>query len=366
MKFNINKEILVDTLQKVLGPTTTKQNFPVLNSVLLTCQDDTITFTATDLDTTITSSQKGGVVNSGKVLVPMKRLLSIVRELPPQEITVEATKSSLLISCGKIEFKVNTLDSEEFPQQPQENKSTSLIKILPQELEEMIKLTSFCVGYEDVSYVLGGVLFEIEKNKINLVATDGKRLAFCQKPLPINQPELKTKISFILPIKAVAELYKLLKEQETEVYLSVATNNIGFDFSDTHFVARPLEGEFPSYSQYIPSKGKEDLVVDRKNLLFALRRANLLSTQDHQGVVLNLKKNNLIISKNTPQLGEVKEELGVNYDGGGFSIGFNPVYLIDVLKNLEDKDICINFSGVDKPAVLRREGYVYLLLPIKI
>lgn len=365
MKFNINKEILVESLQKVLGPTTTKQNFPILGSVLIATTSDKVILTATDLDTTIICSQKGDIVTSGKVAIPMKRFLSIARELPPGEITLEATKTSLLIKCGKIEFKVNILNAEEFPQLP-ESKSTSLIKILPQELEEMIKLTSFCVGYEDVSYVLGGILFEIEKNKINLVATDGKRLAFSQKNLPINQPELKTKVSFILPVRAVTELYKLLKEQEGEVYLSVGSNSIGFDLEQTQFIARPLEGEFPNYSQYIPAKGKDSLVADRKNLLFALRRAHLLSTQDHQGVTFGLKKNHLVVTKNTPQLGEVKEELEVEYNGGALEIGFNPTYLIDVLKNLEDKDVCINFFGADKPAVLRKEGYVYLLLPIKI
>ncbi|MCF7908192.1 MAG: DNA polymerase III subunit beta [Candidatus Omnitrophica bacterium] len=365
MKFNINKEDLVDKLQTVLGPTTTKQNLPVLSSVLIVATEDSVTFTTTDLDTTIISSQKVNVSASGRIAIPMKRFTTIIRELPPQEITIEVVKNNLSIRCGKIEFKINTLNAEEFPQPP-ENKNTSLIKILPQELEEMVKLTSFSVGYEDVSYVLGGILFEIEKNKINLVATDGKRLAFFQKSLPINQPELKTKISFILPIKAVNELYKLLKEQNEEIYLSVGGSGVSFDFRNTQFMARSLEGEFPDYSQYIPAKGKDNLVVDRKKLLFALRRANVLSTQDHQGVNLTLKKDNLVISKTTPQLGEVKEELEVEYGGGSLNIGFNPTYLIDVLKNLEDETICVNFSGDDKPAVLRREGYVYLLLPIKI
>ncbi|MBU2043874.1 MAG: DNA polymerase III subunit beta [Candidatus Omnitrophica bacterium] len=365
MKFILNKDILVENLQRVFGPTTTKQNFPVLTSVLITTVNNVVVFTTTDLDITVISSQKTNESTPGQVVIPMKRFFSVIRELPPQEVSIETVKNNLLIKCGKVEFKINTLNNEEFPKPP-ENKNASLIKLISQELEEMIKLTSFAVGQEDVSYVLSGVLFEIEKNQITLVSTDGKRLAVTQKPLPINQPELKEKISFILPIKAIIELHKLVKEHNGEIYLSVNNNAVEFNLKETQFIARTLEGEFPNYSQYIPTENKDVLTINRKNLLFALRRASLLSTQDHQGVTLTLKKDNLIVWKNTPQLGEVKEEIGVGYNGAGLEIGFNPGYLIDALKNLEDETITINFFGTDKPAVLKKEGYVYLLLPIKI
>ena len=365
MKFIINKERIVESLQKVLGPTTTKQNFPMLSSVLINSLDGKIKFTTTDLDITITSQQKASIQESGQIAIPMKRFFSIVRELPPKDITIEKNKNNLLISCEKIEFKMATLNPEEFPQ-IQEEKGVSLIKLDPQKLEEMIKLTSFCVGQEDVNYVLGGILFELEENKLKLVSTDGKRLSFIERTLPANQPEVKTKISFILPIKAVNEIYKLIKEQEEEVYLSVEENKIGFDFKNTQFFARPVEGEFPDYSQYIPGESKEKLVINRKELVYALRRASLLSTSDYQGVKVELKKGDMVIQKTTPQLGEVKETVNIQYAGAHLEIGFNPNFLIDVLKNLEDKEVTIDFFGPDKPAVLRKEGYVYLLLPMKI
>jgi len=364
MKFIINKDILVENLQKVLGPTTTKQNFPMLSSVLLTSTKNTLKLTATDLDITIISLQEVEKAETGKVAIPMKNFFSIIRELPPGEITIEKNKNNLLIRCEKIEFKVRTLNAEEFPQ-TQEKGGVSLIKINPQELEEMIKLTSFCIGHEDTNYVLGGILFEIEENKINLVSTDGKRLAFIQKKLPPKQPELTSKISFILPIKAVNELYKLIKDREEEVYLSVEENRVSFDLKNTQFIARPIEGEFPDYSQYIPKEGKDKLVANRRKLLFALKRASLLSATDYQGVNLELKKDSLNIYKSTPQLGEVREVVDVRYSGAHLEIGFNPDYLTDALKNLTGEEVCIDFFGADKPAVLRKEGYIYLLLPMK-
>ncbi len=364
MKFIINKDILVENLQKVLGPTTTKQNFPMLNSVLITTTRNNLKLTTTDLDISIISSQELDKIEAGEVAIPMKKFFSIIRELPPEKITIEKVKNNLLIRCEKIEFKVSILNAEEFPK-IQEKGGVSLIKVDPQELEEMIKLTSFCVGHEDSNYVLGGILFEIDQSKIKLVSTDGKRLSFSQKKLPPKQPELTSKISFILPIKAVNELQKLIKEKIGEAYLSVEENRVSFDFKDTHFIARPIEGEFPDYSQYIPKEGKDKLVVNRKKLLFALKRASLLATTDHQGVKVELKKDHLNIYKNTPQLGEVRETVDACYSGAHLEIGFNPNYLIDALKNLGGEEVCIDFFGADKPAVLRKEGYIYLLLPMK-
>jgi len=365
MKFIIKKEALLDNLQKVLGPTTTKQNFPILNTVLLNTVNNKIKFTTTDLNISIISLQEANIIEQGQAAVSMKSFIAIVRELPPQEITVEKSKNILLIKCENIEFKINTMNSEDFPQ-TQESKGVSLIKIDPQELEEMIKLTSFCVGYDDTNYVLNGILFEVFENKINLVSTDGKRLSFIQKKLPLNQPEIKTKLLFIVPIKAVIELHRLIKEESGEMYLFVEKNRVGFDFKNTQFTARPIEGEFPNYSQYVPGESKNVLIGDRKKILFALKRANLLSVADHQGVKVTLKKGSMGIYKNTPQLGEVKEVIDIQYNGSYFEIGFNLTYLIDILRILEDKEVRIEFFGPDKPAVFKKEGYIYLLLPMKI
>ncbi|MDD5583889.1 MAG: DNA polymerase III subunit beta [Candidatus Omnitrophica bacterium] len=366
MKFIINKEVILEELEKLLGPTTTKQNFPVLSSILITAgADKKLKLTTTDLDITIVSFKEANIAESGSVAVPMKRFISIMRELPNQEITVEKAKNNLLIRCEKIEFKINTVNSEEFPK-VEEAKKASFIKIDPQDLRDMIQLTAFCVGYEDVNYVLNGILFEINEDEIRLIATDGKRLSFIKRKLPKTQSDIKTKISFILPIKAINELFKLIKDVSDDILLFIEENKIGFDFKDTQFIARPIEGEFPDYAQYIPKEGKDKLGINRQHFMLALRRADILSTQDYQGVKLELKKDEVVISKNTPQLGEVKETVDAHYNGQVFEIGFNPHYIIDVLKNLADEDVNLEFFGSEKPAILRKEDYIYLVLPLRI
>jgi DNA polymerase III subunit beta len=365
MKLIISKEELNRQLQKVLGPATTKQNFPVLSGVKINCSKTTVNFTTTDLDITITTSSSLNNADPGEFVVPMKRFSSIVKELPSQEIAVELSKNTLIITCGKVEFKINTLNADEFPQS-QGPKNISLIKLDSQSLEEMIRVTSFCVGYEDVNYVLNGILFEIEGKEIRMVATDGKRLAFAKRGLPANQSGVDSKISFILPIKAINELQRLIKDTDGQIYMFAEDNKVGFDFKGTQITARPIEGEFPDYEQYIPQEGKDKLTINRRELLSSLKRASILSTPEHQGVKFNLKKGSVGVCKSTPQLGEVKDEISATYSGAHLELGINPIYLIDVLKNVEDENACFDFTGPDKPVVFRKEGYVYLLLPMKI
>lgn len=366
MKFNINKNILVENLQKVLGPTTTKQNFPILNSIRIDAKDNKLKITATDLDITIISFQEVTILEEGVCVIPMKRFFSIIRELPSCDILVESRKNNLLISCEKIEFKMSKLNEDDFPKIEEEKKAT-LIKIMPESLEEMIRLTSFSVGREEENYVLGGIFFEVKEDKIKLVSTDGKRLSFIERFLAPNQTEVKEPVSFILPLKAVNELYKLVKEREDIVYLFIDENKVGFDFKDTQFIARPIEGEFPKYSQYIPQEESlNKLEINRQKMLSSLRRAELLSTKDHQGIKMSLKKNNIVISKATPHLGEVEEQIDTPYSGAALELGVNSQFLIDVLRNLTEEDIVLEFFAVDKPIVLRKDKYVSLIVPMKL
>jgi len=365
MKLITKQNIFLEALQKVIGPTNTKQTLPILNSVLIEAINDKIKLTTTDLDVTIIAFSKANILKPGKVLVPLKGLLAIIKELPLSEVTVELVKNNLLIRCENIEFKINTIETTEFPKIDPTQK-VSLVKINTQELIKAIKLTSFCVGYEDTSYVLNGILFEIQENTMCAVSTDGKRLSYVKCLLPESQSDIKNKIEFILPIRVVNEIQKLLKDKEDEIYLFVDKNKVGIDFKDAQIITRPIEGEFPDYSQYIPKPQSNKLTIDRRVLLGALKRAAILSTFDYQRIKFELKKNEFVISKTTPQLGEIKEVVEAQYTGKAIQIGFNPHYLIDVLRNLEEDVVVFEFSDADKPAVIRRDDYIYLVLPMKI
>ncbi len=365
MKTLIQKDKLEEILQNLSGPTLNKQSLPILNSVLLETSKNKLKLTTTDLDTTIIAHLDVSIIKEGKVLLPFKQFFSTVRELPPKEITIELIKNNLLIKCEKIEIEVHTLNVDEFPK-ISVPKETLLIKVNPIDLLSIIKLTSFCVGHEDTSYVLSGILFEVEKDIIKGVSTDGRRLSFVKRKLPSNQPKIETKINFILPFRTVIEIQKVLKDKDEEIYFYVTENKIGFDLKNIQFLTRPIEGEFPPYENHIPQPQQNKMVINKQIFLAALKRAAVLATTEYQGIKLELKKNMLVIHKITPQLGKIKEEINCVYTGKQFSIGVNPYYLIDVLKNIEETDVSFEFLDVDKPVVLRTQDYIYLVMPTRV
>ena len=357
--------MLLKKLQIMGGIISSKQNMPILNGVLIEAQNNKIKLTTTNLNTTIITRINTNNIENGKTVVLFRQLTSIVRELPQREVTLQLTKNNLLISCENIKLKINTFNPDEFPK-TEVKKETALIKIDPQELLYIIKLTSFCVGQEDVNYVLNGILFEINNDNIIGVSTDAKRLAMVKRKLPANQPEIKTKIIFILPLQTINELQKIVKDVTSEIFFYINKNNVGFDLGDSQIITRIIEGEFPDYNQYVPQPKQDKLIINRETLLSDLRRAALFSTFDYQSVKIELKKDKITILKATPQIGEVKEEIKCAYSGPSFPIGFNPVYLIDVLKNIDEENVSFEFFGADKPAILRKKDYVYLVLPMKI
>lgn len=365
MEFIIDQNILVEALQKIQGPSSFKQNFPILNAILIETNNENIKFTTTDLDITIRSSIKGKVETQGKIAIPAKHFIPIIRELPHGDVNIAVVKNNMLIKCGKIEFKINCIDPSEFPL-IEEGKKKTLIKIDPGELEKMLKLTSFCAGVEDTNYVLNGIFFQLYEDTISLTATDGKRLAHIKRNLPSSQSEIHSKIEFIFPLKSVHEFLKLIKDFNGDLFLFINKNTIGFDFKDTLFLSKPIEGEFPPYECFIPQPIENKLIINRKDFLSALKRAELLTAPDYQWVKLELKKEEINIFKSTPQLGEIKEGLDVQYTGPHITVGFNPIYLIDVLKNIEEETIAFEIYDIDKPAVLRLNTYIYLILPMKL
>lgn len=180
------------------------------------------------------------------------------------------------------------------------------------------------------------------------------------------QAPLNTKKAFIIPYKSALEISKLTKDSEDDVLVILGKKQINFDFQNTQVITQLIEGEFPEYDKYIPAETKSKLSMDRIQFLQALKRASVLSAPEYQGVKIDVSKNKLVVSKTTPQLGEYKEEIEVEYPGKTVSFGFNPAYLIDVLKVIEEDAVVFDVYDAEKPVVLRNNGYLHLALPMRI
>jgi DNA polymerase-3 subunit beta len=299
---------------------------------------------------------------AGAITLPAKRFGDIIRDLPGDNIEINTKKNNLvIIETESCQFKLMGLGREEFPKLP-EFKDKEAIPLEQSSLKQALNLTSFAVSFDETRYILNGILFKILQDKLVLVATDGKRLAIMEKSL---KQRTEKDYSIIVPIKSIHELNRNLQE-EGELSLTLGANQALFDLGKTVIVSRLIEGEFPDYQQVIPSASEYKMTVDRQELLLAVRRAALLATPDYQAVKFELFKNKLVVSKSTPDIGESREELSVEYQGKELVIGFNPNYLIDVLKNVVQEKIELELADSEKPGVIRLEGYIYIVLPMRL
>ena len=223
-------------------------------------------------------------------------------------------------------------------------------------------MTSFAVSFDVTRYILNGILFKISKNNLLLVATDGKRLALIERKL--SQAPDKD-IQMIVPIKTIQELNRNLQE-DAQLSVVLGNNQALFELGHVTIISRLIEGEFPDYRQVVPAVAENKMGVNRERFLLAVRRAALLSTPDYQAVKLEVFKNKLVVSKSTPDVGESREEIPVEYKGKELVIGFNPAYLMDVLKNLRNDSIELELIDSEKPGVIRTDGYIYIVLPMRL
>lgn len=362
MKFNAEKNDLINGIQTVQNVITSKSALPILSNILIETQKEGLRLTATDLDIGISCVIPVDIQEQGAITLPAKRFSDIIKELPLENVTITSKKNNLvLIDTDLCQFKIMGLAKEEFPRLP-EFKDKTAIKIEQSGLKQALNLTSFAVSLDETRYILNGILFKIAKNSLTLVATDGKRLAIMEKKL--NQ-DFEKEVSIIVPIKTIHELNRNLKE-EGELSLILGNNQALFDLGNTIIISRLIEGEFPDYRQVIPAASNNKMKIDRDKFLLAVKRASLLSTPDYQAVKLELFKNKLVVSKSTPDVGESREEVIVDYQGKEMIIGFNPNYLIDVLKNLSEEKIDLELTDGEKPGTIRINGYVYIVLPMRL
>ncbi|MDP2044312.1 MAG: DNA polymerase III subunit beta [Candidatus Omnitrophota bacterium] len=362
MKFKVEKSILINAIQTVQNVISAKSSLPILSNILIETQQEGISLTATDLDIGITCVIPVDVQEQGAITIPAKRFSDIVKEFPLEIISVTTKKNNLvIIDSDMCQFKIMGLGREEFPKLP-EFKDKKAIKLEQAVLKQMLSLTSFAVSFDETRYVLNGTLFKINKGILTLVSTDGKRLAIAEKKPGI---ETDVDLQIIIPVKTIHELNRNLKD-EGQLSLVVGANQALFDLGGVVVISRLIEGEFPDYQQVIPAASENKMKVGRSQFLLAVKRASLLATPDYQGVKLEVFKNKLVISKSTPDVGESREELAVEYQGRELVIGFNPVYLIDILKNLNEETINLELTDSEKPGVIRTNGYVYIVLPMRL
>jgi DNA polymerase-3 subunit beta len=363
MRVQVEKSSIQKAVQSVQSVISSKSTLPILSNILVEASKNSLKFVATDLDVGISCNINANVLEEGATTIPAKKFSDIIKELPENTVLLTAKKNNnVLIECEKCYFKVMGLPKEEFPKLP-DFQNKEMLSIKQEDLKNMLNITEFAISHDETRYVLNGILFVIKPNSLALVATDGRRLALVEKQMNI-QSGFERRM--IVPTKTIRELSRTLKDTG-EVKIVFSENQVLFEVEDAMIISRLIEGEFPNYEQVIPKENKDKVTIDKQSLLSAAKRASLLTNQDSQAIKIDLLKDKMIISKNTPDVGEVKEELTAEYKGPDITIGFNPTYLIDVLRSLNRDKISLELVSPEKPGVLRtEEKYVYVVLPMQL
>lgn len=362
MKIKVKRETLsnaIQTTQRIISP---KSPLPILSNILIQTHEDKLRLVATDLDMGISKSIQAEIEQEGAITLPARRISSIVKELPEEEVEMIVKKNNTtIIKSGSCVLKLIGIDDEEFPTLPKIEEGKKFV-LSSSVFKKMLRMTSFTMSTDETRYVLNGLLFLVKNKTLTLVGTDGRRLALKKENLRI---EKNYNIKAIIPYKAIYQLEKMLKPEE--VYVNIGENQVLFKIEDTFIISRLIEGEFPDYNQVIPEESENKFYVNRNEFLNSLRRASILTTSESLGIKLNISENNMMISKNTPEIGEIKEKIIGEYNGKDLSIGFNPDYLIDVLKNYPEERVGFEITQPQKPGVIRiGENYLYLVLPMQL
>lgn len=363
MKFSVSKEKLIAGLQTVQNVVSTRTTLPILSNVLVQAAGNHLRMTTTDLDVGVSGTIEVQVEREGGTTLPARRLANIVRELPAADVQIDVdSKNVATIRCGQSFFKILGLPEEEFPPLPrfEEAKSFTLSQ---QALRDALRKTSYAISTDETRYVLNGILFSFKENKLTMVATDGRRLAMLDIEVEFARSQ---EAEVIVPTKCVTELARLLGD-DGDVKMAIAENQVAFEIGGTLLVSKLIEGNYPNYRQVIPGDAKERITLERELFLNAVHRVALLSSEKSNSVKLNFSKNNIEIVANTPDVGEAKESLAVNYKGREFSIAFNPEFLQAPLRNLTNDEVFLDLIDEMSPGVIKIQSpFLYVLMPMRI
>ena len=368
MNLTIAKEQILNGLQAVQNVVSTRTTLPILSNVLMRTEGEKLEFTATDLDVTVACTVEAKVKKGGAATVPVKKLFGIVRELNGNEMDIEIDdKNICTIRCGSSFYRIHGLAAEEFPPLPK-FKDDKKVTLSQETVQAMLRKTSFAISTDDSRYVLNGIFISLKEHKMTVVATDGRRLALVDEEVDIAE---KSEGEFIIPAKAVNELNRLLQEKG-EIMVKFGENQASFALKDEKglsvlVVTKLIEGNYPNYRQVIPAEVKERVPLAREEFLHALRRAEIMTSEKANSVKLAFGKNNLAITANSPEVGEARESLAVNYKGKEVAIAFNPKYLIDPLNALTEDEVFFELTDELSPGVLKINGpFLYVVMPMRL
>ncbi len=363
MKFKVTKSAILDGQQKVLGVVSTRSTMPILSNVLFEAEGKTLWLSATDLEVSIRCPVEAEIIEEGACTLPGKRLLSILRELPEDEIEIDIDdKDEASIRCQSSFFKILGLPAEDFPK-IQTFKKGNAYNIEQSRLKEMLKKSGYAASTDETRFVLNGVLMSFKDDKLTIVATDGRRLALVEQEVEFPS---ESNVDMIVPTKTVNQLISSLGT-EGDMKILTKEKQVAFEFGKTLIVSKLIDGTYPNFRQVIPSQCEERATIERESMLGAVKRVSLLTTDKTNSVKLQFANNKLEVSASTPDVGEARETIPIKYSGKTITVAFNPEYVLAPLRTLEGDEVFMELTDDLSPGVLKCDiPFLYVLMPMRV
>ncbi len=379
MKIKISKQAFVNGLQQVLNVVGSRSSLPILGNVLLVAKANILELTTTNLDMGIRCKVKAEVAQEGKITLPVKKLASIVKSLPHSEIDLECTEQQAKLSSGRSKFRIMGMQDHEFPNLPLFTQNEACV-VEQKLLAKMLKQVSYSHSTDENRYLLNGVLFTFKTNEnkttLTLVATDGRRLSLCEEV--VDGKVSSENAEFILPAKTVGELERLL-QNTAPVKIYFNDKQVAFDLGlepsaidsglmdSIYLVSKKVEGRFPNYQQVIPKTTEHRVKIERELLLECIQRAALVASDENNVVKLKISDNLLEILASSPEYGEAHETMSIDYTGATVQVAFNPQFLTDPLRALNQDEIFFEFKDELSPGVFKTlEKFLCVVMPLRL
>lgn len=364
MKILCQKSLLVEAVSNVSRAVSSKSPIPALEGILIKAANDEITLVGYDLEIGIITRMEATVKEAGEVIITARLLLDIIRKIPSEIISISCDDKQLCTIKGAMsEFTILGIPASDYPELPVIDENDSLV-LKQNVLKSMIDQTLFAIATTDSKPVHTGSLFDIKKENITLVSVDGYRLALRKEPFLSDR-----EYSFIVPGKTLAEVAKLLKDEEEEVCMVVSHKHIIFRIDGYNVISRLLEGEFLDYNAAIPKTEKSNIQVSTRLLIEGIERTSLLiSDRLRSPLKLNMSDDRIKISCNT-SMGKAYDEVECKIDGEGINMGFNNKYLLDALKASDCDMVKLQINGPVSPmrvVPLEGESFLFLVLPVRV
>lgn len=366
MKINFNRNSFVEALGLLTSVVPVRTPKPILRCVKITAGEKEIRISATDLEVGINYLiSEVQVERVGVVVIPADKLAAIVRESVDDVLLLEASKGACEIKGADSHFTIYSQEPEQYPIVPDFEGSAD-IEITLGELKVGIEQSLFTTAKESSRYALNGVLWEIKGKKLSLVATDGRRLARSRVNLSMAPGEKIASAKIIVPAKTMGLLEKIAGGKDV-VAVKLVDNQIIISCGDVVISSNLVEGNFPKYEDIIPTDYDKKLTLSTEAALSAVRRSALLTSEESRGIKLSIGKEKIVFSGRAPEMGDATVEMAVDYKGEPIEIGFNPQFLVDVLRVIKTPEFEMELGQPDRPGVIKSgNNFICVLMPISL